>query len=199
MDSPAPQNRPVKWWWKALAIRALFFGLGMATLFALVLGGFLFYQHRQETKPWASPMQAKFTGMDIKRPSDDTILVEAQYAIENTTAKDYRLPYNSTVMLLLPNGQGYRSGEQAHVDLDRNLFIPAKQKVNINLTWSLQSVDYTLPPTNDLSKETGFVDRRLSESDGFAIFDQTNRYRIDLPNAWNDWPSVKKIRDEQKR
>jgi hypothetical protein len=172
--------------------------VGAASFNALAVAGFLFYQHKQETRPWTSPMRATFTGMDIKRLSDDTVLVEAQYAIENTTARDYRLPYNSTVMLLLPNGQGYRSGEQAHVDLDRNLFIPAKQKVNINLTWSLQSSDYTLPSANNLSKETSFVDRRLTENGGFAIFDQTNRYRIDLPNAWNDWPNVKKIRDEQK-
>ena len=192
MDSLAPK------WWKPLAIRAFFVGLGVASLFALVVGGFLLYQHRQETKPWASPMRATFTGMDIKRPSDATIVVDAQYVIENPTEKDYRLPYDATVMLLLPDGQGYKNGEQAHVDLDRNLFIPAKHKVNVNLAWSLQSSDYTLPPTSNLSKETAFVDRRLTETEGFAIFDRTNRYRIDFPNAWRDWPEVKKIRDEEK-
>jgi hypothetical protein len=71
-------------------------------------------------------------------------------------------------------------------------------RVNINLTWSLQSSDYTLSPAKDLSKESSFVDGRLTENDAFAIFDQTNRYGIDLPNAWNDWPDVKKIRNEQK-
>ena len=33
---------------------------------------------------------------------------------------------------------------------------------------------------------------------GFAIFDQKNRYRTDLPEVWNDWPDVKKILEKDK-
>ena len=29
-----------------------------------------------------------------------------------------------------------------------------------------------------------FMGRRMSEIDGFALFDPTNRYKVDFPNSW---------------
>ena len=142
-------------------------------------------------------MKATFTGLQLRRATD-AITAEFQYAIENTTNKDYRFPFDSTIMMLLPEGQGYKSGEQAHITWEHSAFIPSKNKVNVTVVWSFTSTDFTLPPENS-SKVVPFVDKRLTENDGFAIFDQKNRYRIDLPNVWKDWAEIKKFLDDEKQ
>ena len=182
-------------WWKRVAVRAFFVGFGLFTACALAIAGYFIYQHHEETIPWTSPMKATFTGLDTRQPKD-AVVFEFQYAIENTTDKDYQFPYNAAIMLLLPKGAGYRSGEKANVTWDKNVFIPARQKVNITVVWTVTSADYTLP-----TKEAEFVpfsSKRLIENAGFAIFDQKNRYRTDLPRVWDDWPDVKKTLEKEK-
>jgi hypothetical protein len=195
MSTP-PNNFPQSTWWKRLAVRAFFIGFGFAVAFALAVAGYFGYKHHEETKAWMSPLKASFTGADIKQPENEFVM-EFQYSIENTTNKDYRFPSGSSIMILLPKGAGYRSGDKAHITWDNDVFIPAKQKVNINIVWTLTAADYTLPPPNDNPKMVRFASQRLIENGGFAIFDERNRYRVDLPEVWTDWPDVKKILDEK--
>jgi len=64
------------------------------------------------------------------------------------------------------------------------------------VVWTVTSADYTLP-TNE-AERVPFFSKRLVENAGFAIFDQKNRYRTDLPEVWNDWPDVKKILEKDR-
>ncbi len=68
--------------------------------------------------------------------------------------------------------------------------------MNVRILWSLRAEDYTLPSED--SKATLFANRMLAGSDGFAIFDEVNRFRTELPNAWKNWDEIKKILDEKK-
>jgi len=135
-------------------------------------------------------MKATFTGMSMRQP-EGAVVLEFQYAIQNTTSKDYEFPYNSKIMMLLPNGSGYKSGEKANVTWDKNVFIPAGQTVNTTVVWTVTSADYTLPTKEE--QFVPFTSQRLTENSGFAIFDQDNRYRTEFPEVWNDWPDVKNI------
>jgi hypothetical protein len=182
-------------WWKRVAVRAFFFGFGLFAACVLAIAGYFIYQHHEETKPWMSPMKATFTGLDTRQPKD-AVVFEFQYAIENPTDKDYRFPYDATIMLLLPNGGGYKSGEKANVTWDKNVFIPARQKVNITVVWTVTSADYAIPAKE--AEYVPFFSKRLIENAGFAIFDPKNRYRTDLPEVWHDWQDVKKILDKDK-
>jgi hypothetical protein len=189
MPTPTQPSSDQSSWLKRVAVRAFFVGFGLFAAGAFAIIGYFIYQHHEEAKPWISPMKATFTGLDTKQPKD-AVVFEFQYAIENTTDKDYQFPYDAAIMMLLPSGAGYKSGEKANVTWDKNVFIPARQKINITVVWTVTSADYTLP-----TKEAEFVpffSKRLIENAGFAIFDQKNRYRTDLPEVWNDWPDVKK-------
>jgi hypothetical protein len=182
-------------WWKRVVVRAFFVGVGLFAACALAITGYFIYEHHEETKPWISPMKAAFTGLDTRQPKD-AVVFEFQYAIENTTDKDYQFPYDAAIMMLLPSGAGYKSGEKANVTWDKSVFIPARQKVNITVVWTVTSADYTLPTKE--TENVPFFSKRLVENAGFAIFDQKNRYRTDLPAVWNDWPDVKKILEKDK-
>jgi hypothetical protein len=133
MSTPA-QPSPQPSWWKRAAVSAFFVGFGLLAASALAIAGYFIYQHNEETKPWTFPMKAAFTGLDTKE-SKDAVVFEFQYAIENTTNKDYQFPYDTTIMMLLPSGAGYKNGEKANVTWDKNVFIPASQKVNITVVW----------------------------------------------------------------
>ena len=182
--------------WKKIAVRAFAFGFGSAAFVALVVAGYFLYRHHEKVKPWTSPMRATFTGSEIKQPKDAVIL-QIDYAIENPTNKDYQVPLGSSIMLLLPDGNGYRTGEQAKVTFEPVPFIPSKQKVNVTITRTFKSEDYTLP-SDGLPKLVAFINKRMMEMDGFSVFDRENRIRIDFPNAWKDWPDIKKLREDEK-
>jgi hypothetical protein len=180
--------------WRKIALRAFSFGVGAGLVCAILVAGIFIYDSHQQNRPWASPMRTTFTGLQIRQPAGGFNL-EFDYAIENPTDKDYRMSSYSSVLMRLPDGQGYASGEQAHVSLENDANIPSKQKVNVRVLWSFRSDDYTLPD-ND-SKATTFADKSLAGSDGFSIFDNINRYRIDLPNVWKDWPRVKTLMEKK--
>lgn len=181
--------------WKKIGIRAFAFGFGSSAFLALVVAGYFLYRHHEEVKPWKSPMRATFTGSEIKQPKDAVVL-QIDYAIENPTNKDYQVPFGSSIMMLLPDSNGYRTGEQANVTFEPVPFIPSKQKVNVTITRTFKSEDYTLP-SDELPKLVTFISKRMTEMDGFSIFDRENRIRIDFPNAWKDWPDIKKSQSEQ--
>jgi hypothetical protein len=137
-------------WWKRVAVRAFFVGFGPSAACVLAITRYFVYQHHEETKPWITPMKGTFTGMDT-RQLKDAVVFEFQYAIENTTDKDYLFPYYAAIMMLWPSGAGYKSGEKANVTWDKNVFMPARQKVNIAVVWTVTSADYTLP-TNETER-----------------------------------------------
>jgi hypothetical protein len=183
--------------WKKIAIRAFAFGFGAATFIALVVAGYLSYRHHEETKPWTSPMKATFTGSEIKRP-ESAVVLQIDYAIENPTDKDYQLPFDSKIMLRLPDGNGYKTGEQANVTFEPVPFIPSKQKVNVAVICTFDSGNYTMPPQG-LEAVVAFINKRMIEMDGFSIFDRENRIRIDFPNEWKNWPDIKKLQSQSEK
>jgi hypothetical protein len=195
MSIPTQPSSDQQSWWKRVALRAFFVGFGLFAASTLAITGYFIFQHHEETKPWISPMKATFTGLDTRQPKD-SVVFEFQYAIENSTDKDYQFPYDASIMMFLPNGAGYKSGEKANVTWDKNVFIPARQRVNITVVWTLTSADYTLPTKE--AENVPFFKKRLVEIAGFAIFDQKNRYRTDLPEVWSDWRDIKRLLEKDK-
>jgi hypothetical protein len=59
--------------------------------------------------------------------------------------------------------------------------------------------EFSQKKANDEKQISPFVDRRLSEIDGFVLFDPTNRYKIDFPNGWPQAAARVKKLDESKR
>jgi hypothetical protein len=107
-----------------MAFLAFSFGLGFGLV--IVVAGIL-YKYRQETRPWTSPMRATFTGLQLRQPTG-MVNLEFDYAIENPTNKDYKIPSGSSVLMRLPDGNEYAGAEQAHVSLENENLIQATRK-----------------------------------------------------------------------
>ncbi len=80
---------------------------------------------------------------------------------------------------------------------DESVFLPAKQRALV----SLELPDYTYPGSDVLLHDTSeerkkyrdavqkYVNDDLPRLNGFAAFDEMNRYRINFPNGWRSTKS----------
>ena len=78
------------------------------------------------------------------------------------------------------------------IQIDGPPFIPPHGKVSIEITVSYEYPNgFTTADKGDMTKVSLSVDRRLKEFAGVVLFDQNQRYRIDLPNDWKNWNEMK--------
>jgi len=98
-------------------------------------------------------------------------------------------------MVRLQEDMSYR--DSPGLSLEKNLYIPASQKVNISITLPIMFSDFSFSKdkAGDEKVATAFIDRRLAEIDGFALFDPTNRYKVDFPNGWPE--AVKRVKEKE--
>jgi hypothetical protein len=86
----------------------------------------------------------------------------------------------------LAQDMSYR--DAANLTWDQSLYIPSGQKVNVSILLPIMYSDFNFSQqkASDEKQLSAFIDRRLAEIDGFVLFDQTNRYKVDFPNGWPD-------------
>jgi uncharacterized lipoprotein YbaY len=171
--------------WKITTLRFAAFGAGFAVMLCVIAGGASWYSHRPKPeKPWnrvalkASSTDTMFT------VQSDRAVGDFRYSIENTTDKDYRLPADAKIMVRLAKDMSYR--DAPNMTWEQSLYIPAGQRVNVSITLPIMYSDFNFSKekADDEKQLSVFMDRRLAEIDGFVLFDSTNRYKVDFPNAW---------------
>jgi len=150
------------------------------------LAGVLFwYSSRPKPeKPW-NPSAIKVSATDaLFSVQSDRLVGDFRYSLQNTTDKDYELPSNSKLMVRLAKDMSYR--DAPNITWQQNLYIPSGQKVNVSISLPIMYSDFNFSEqkSKDENQLSTFVDRRLAEIDGFALFDPTNRYKVDFPNGW---------------
>jgi hypothetical protein len=175
--------------WKSIVFKAAGFGAGFAlALCALVAGWFW---HSSRPTPWnKSAVRATFTGLQYQA-RQDAFIMEFRYSVENLTNKDCIISPDRVVLRRMSGDAGYASDLDA--ELIGDLFIPAKQKMNIpiRVPYKYEDFNSSFSEQSDDKKTALFADRRLNRLDGFALFDKRNKYEIDFPNGWSQWESVK--------
>lgn len=135
--------------------------------------------------PWNSDaITATYVGAQLRETSASDTALFLAYELQNNTNKDYRLsdgPGYVIMSRVKPDGS---LSSQEPVRLSYATFLPAHQRARLAL--EIQR-SFHWPADNDplLSKELGdFVRERLSDVDGFVLFDQADRCEIDFPSRW---------------
>jgi len=98
-------------------------------------------------------------------------------------------------MMRLAHDMSYR--DVPNMTWDHDLYIPAGQKINFSVMLPIMYSDFNFSKAkaDDGKQLAPFMDRRMSEINGFVLFDPTNRYKVDFPNGWPE--STKRAKDRE--
>jgi hypothetical protein len=176
--------------YKKSLIKAAGFGAGFALMLASIAGGLLWYRSRPNpSNPWnESAIRATFDSVETEGEANTLVF---HYIVENTTGSDYQIRDSSNVLImakLLRQDSLSAAGTEDLFRLDIPVFIPAKKRVFLGL--HLGHYSGPSSPSDDASAEerkkhqaavSEYVRNNLTNLGGFAILDEANHYRINLP------------------
>jgi hypothetical protein len=172
--------------WKKFLFIGAGWGLGTAAGLALLTGGLLWYQNRPEpSKPWNT---AALVGKEPPGFVSDNehAHIKFIYYIQNTTKFDYQISSDGDVKVMARYKDGTLSAplptDVRHLDLP--VFIPAHQTGELTLLVALSGI-----PEQEASESfdqyherlRAYCEDHLAGVANFVLFDEVNRYEIDLP------------------
>jgi hypothetical protein len=170
---------------KRLLLRSAAFGAGFAVTLCLIGGGLVWYSAR--TKP---PTPWNTTALLAKEPpsfdvSQDGRDIEFTYSVENTTETDYQTESDSQIRMMLRLKNGAFSRPLPGVaPLELPIFIPAKQKGVLTLRLSSSTIPGREASESDAQyheRLRAYCERGIGDVGEFVLFDDVNRYQINLP------------------
>ncbi len=177
-------------WWKRSVIMGASFGAAFALVVSLVVGGVTWYRSRP--KSWnTEAVKASYASLEFSM-NENNFVVDFGYDLQNNTDSDYKIKASDLVVMarlaegnVLSKSIGRYQASDGTVEAPA--FIPAKAKgrVTVHVGYAYP-FDFTANDKNDAKKVSKSVDRRLKEITGLVVFDQSNRYRIELPGGWLD-------------
>ncbi len=181
--------------WKRLILISASFGVGVVVAIAAIWGAVNWHEGHQAWN--TNALKASFGTLGLNtEPSKDSYDAEFDYDIQNNTSKNY--PFNPsafTVMAYLSDGKvlSKEAGnyQTSDITIEGPRFIPSHSKARIILRTTYQyPTEFTAADKNNIEKVGKTIDARLKEFSGFALFDQENHYRIELPDGWKTSPDA---------
>jgi len=170
-------------WTKPVAIGAVTCALVLS--FVLLMGRFARGRSpAAPTAPWnMGAMEATPAGIQVKEVDSAHAAIVFSYDLDNKTDRDYRLASGPNVVIMsrLRSGGSLVTNEQA--SLGSTAFVPARNRTRIALALTRP---FSWPAQRDAAAEEAIRRLVTSEVDGlsaFVLFDQANRYQIELPAA----------------
>jgi hypothetical protein len=175
--------------WKRVAIISFFGGVGFAFAVVVIVGSFIWYKSRpMPPMPWnKTAVKAYYTNLSVVFHNAQSYF-DFRYSLDNSTDSDYEIPSEAKVMIRLAGDKSYRVNSD--LSMEQHVFIPSHQKVNISLKLLIH--DLSQKDADDKTVFRSIIGPKLKEIDGFALFDQSNRYQIDFPSV----PETKKALEE---
>jgi hypothetical protein len=139
------------------------------------------------TPPHASPswdsraVEASFEAVRVRQVDATHAALVLLYDLTNRTGSDYRLEKDSSEVIMSRLKPGGILSSDTQVFLDNAAFIPAGSRTRIAI-----EIDgpFNWPTRHDVAAERAlrqFVAAEVADVDGFVLFDQPNRYQIELP------------------
>jgi hypothetical protein len=175
---------------KRVAFISFFSGLGIALAATLVLISFVWYKSQPTPpKPW-NASALTITGPPSLNVSKDGKSIELGYSVKNNTRVDFNLDTDaaSKLRLLCESRAGALSPPFENNGLKlvyTPIFIPAGQTGALSL--SIELSDIPTPKDREVKADYDERLRKYLESTedvaGLAVYDQVNRYQINLPTA----------------
>ncbi len=165
-------------------------------MLSLIVGAVMWYTSRPTPpKPWNSGALVA-DGAPGFRASDDSKYITFAYEVENRTDVDYQVESNSQIKVMVKNesdGSFSRPIPEEQKPLDLPVFIPARKKAGLAIRLQLSGIPVRAPSEADAQyheRLRAYLQDHLVGLGGFAIFDDLNRYEIDLPR-WLPAPQKK--------
>jgi hypothetical protein len=166
-----------KFGWIGLAV----FGLAVALLLAAFSRAGLF---TARANSWNShAIEGTLAGVRVRELDTSHAAVVFSYDLDNKTGTDYRLASGPNVVImtrLQPSGS-LTAAQQ--VSLDSAAFVPANNRTRISIEISRP---FDWPTQRDSSADRQlrqFVADQVAGLQGFVLFDQANRYQIEMATA----------------
>lgn len=137
--------------------------------------------------PWNNEtIKASFSEIEIIT-SDQSVVTNFQYIVENKSPYDYILPNdNGVAFIRLPKTKGL--SREHPIVWNSGLFLPTDQKVlmSFKTTYYYKEYSFSEIDKDNNKKLSLFMNRLLKEIDGFVILDKELRYQIDFPKGWDE-------------
>jgi len=125
-------------------------------------------------------------GIRVREIDPAHAAVDFLYDLDNKTDADYQLVKGPNILIMDRLKPAGTLGPDQRVGLDSTAFVPAKSRTRITLEITHS---FNWPRQQDAAADREFnqlVTGDLSGLLGFVLFDQTGRYRIELPAASQD-------------
>jgi hypothetical protein len=168
------------------------FGGGLAIVLALIIGGYLWYESKpRPPKPWDNKaITANYDFVDTEGEKNTIVFY---YTLQNNTDFDYRIVDASSVTLMsklekTKSLSGTKNDDFLKIDFP--ILLPAKQRarfaIHFNYPYEKKSRgEATQDEREKYRKElAAFLKEKAPNLNGFALFDELNRYQVDFARGW---------------
>ena len=172
--------------WKRPLLIGVGWGLGTAVGLTILVGGFLWYESRPKApKPWNTTAIFSFDDAPSFDASRDGKEIHFTYTLQNATNADYEIGSETEIRITFKNADSSLTEPlpKEVATLRRPVFIPAKQKAMSRLSIVFENVPQKKATETDEQyheRLRAFCKEKMGDA-GFVLFDENNRYRINLP------------------
>ena|SRR5271170_2119320 len=170
--------------WKIILLREASIGLGIGVGLGVVGVFIVWWSSRPPREiPWNSnAVTAKYFKSDV----DSDSFFAFYYSLKNNTDHDYVATPTSNITASATTAEGNLANCENCITSPKDLFIPAHDSLQVILTFKYKY------PAGPLAHEDSkrddaykalltYLNDNYSRLNGFVIFDQDKRYRINLP------------------
>jgi hypothetical protein len=160
---------------------------GLLLLLALTGGGAVLSQRRNGAapKPWNDKaFRAKYIGSRLTELDRAFATLTLTYELENLTDLNYHLAEGSGLIIVRKMMSDKGLSQEEPIQLSYPAFLSARQTARIAIEITLPMA---WPAESDLAyddKLRDFAKERLSGLGQFVLVDETHRWQLELPGAW---------------
>lgn len=162
---------------------------GITLLALALLASTTSFRHssREERPTWNQrTISAGYVGSQLKQIDKTHSSLIISYDLQNDTDSDYHLADGPSVIILSKlRSDGSYSQEQP-IRLAYPVFLPARQHARLAIEITQP---FNWPAEEDagyLDKMRNFIKERLEDVGEFVLFDQNNRWQLELPSGWEE-------------
>lgn len=178
--------------WKKLLLIGFGWGLGTGVGLVAIVGGYLWYQSRPKPpKPWNTTAIFSDDAPGFEA-GEDGKQMHFTYTLQNATDTDYEIGPDAEITITFKNLESSLTEPlpKEVVTLRRPVFIPAKQKAMLRLSIVFGNIPQKKETETDEQyheRLRAFCKEKMVGA-GFVLFDENNRYQINLPMIRKDKP-----------
>jgi len=159
-------------------------GAGLLLVLVLILSAFRSSPAKPPRSWNENTIKATYVGSQLRQIDKSRASLFLSYDLENNADSDYHLTDGAGVVIMSRLKADHSLSQEEPVRLSYPAFLPAKQRARIAIEISYP---FVWPAPEDRALETklkDFVKDRLRKVEEFVLFDEVNRFQVELPSAW---------------